>query len=646
MRGFLLLTGAVTAFALACGGTETVVVKETVVVERPVEKVVQQTVVVEKPVEVTKVVEKQVQQTVVVEKMVLVEKKVEVQVTPTPVQTFFGLPLPVPVTVTGTTPAPKTPNTTIVERVGAELRTCGLPGGQSCGRSFGVTEKFWTTNKSGDAVNLLAESWVLASDLKGLKVTVKKGVQFHGGFGELTASDVAWSLNQGNPGFNKESVTDGGSNWVTLIGNNEVTVVDPYTVNIPISNFDVRWQVFHFGQSGLGLAIHTKKAFDQLGRDKLLNQVFGTGPYEVTKFAQDDVLEMKRFGQYHGARAEPELWIQRSVPDDAVAEALLKTGDVDISEIPLRNIPMFQALGFKVVGAGAGSFHSISLSGNYWETTSLKDGAKLERLTYANHQPWIGDPTRATFGNPPAGMDSMERARLVRHALAKAIDRKTIAKVLFADAGWPNHVYGHDINNPNYQAKWNYDYDKKAAGELLDRAGYPLKGSTRFAMPFFIRLGRGDEEIGTAVAGMWREIGIDVQEFRADYTVFRPSLIGRSATQPWIHSAGAESPQAPWDWPVIGASESTLGRPGFNVGIESDFYGKKFQEMSAEPDKNKRITIRNEVAEYTHRWALIIGTVSVPNVALINPKKVASWDMPLNTREACCHHPELLKVTK
>jgi ABC-type transport system substrate-binding protein len=229
-----------------------------------------------------------------------------------------------------------------------------------------------------------------------------------------------------------------------------------------------------------------------------------------------------------------------------------------------------------------------------------------------------------------------------------ALDRKLINDVLFAGSGGPTYIYGHDFRNPNYkQDRWIYPYDPKKAGEMLDAAGYKKNAAgIRFAMPFFIRLGRGDEEIGTAAAGMWREIGIDVQEFRADYTVFRPSLIGRNATSPWIHSAGAEGPHQPWDWPVIGSAESTIGRPGFNIGFESAFYGEKFKEMGAEPDLQKRIALRNEVAEYTWNWAVAIGTVAVPTLALVNPNKIAAWDQPLNVREAAVHHPELIKLKK
>ena len=239
----------------------------------------------------------------------------------------------------------------------------------------------------------------------------------------------------------------------------------------------------------------------------------------------------------------------------------------------------------------------------------------------------------------------MERAQKVRTALSWAIDRELISEVLFANAAWPNYVYGADINNPNWQDKWATPYDVAAAEALLDEAGYPKNDKgVRFEMPFFIRIGRGDEDIGVAVSGMWGELGIDVQYWKAQYQTYRPNLIGRTAIAPWIHSAGAEAPHNPWDWAVMGNSECSRGRGGFNIGIEIYELCKFMDDMNAESDKAARIELRNANVEFLAENMPVIGTVARPNVALSNPNKIASWDMPLAVREAALHHPEFIKL--
>jgi ABC-type transport system substrate-binding protein len=681
--GLLALSVLAAALVAACSSsTETIV--ETVVVEKEVIKEVQVAgevveVVVEKEVlvkgdtKIETVIEKVVEtvkgdkevvlQTVVVEKVV----EVEAEVAPT----FYGLPLPaVPETV-DPAPAPQSPDGTVVVRGGLELRGSGMPGDSSGGMFTGqsVTEKLFLTNAAGDAVNQVVADWTLAEDLSKLTVVLKPDIPFHAGpggedFGVLTAADVAWSINTGNPGYNPVSATDGGANWIAFIGDKEVLAIDTYTVEIPIDNFDIRWPTFILGQSGLALSITSKNAYDTMGdtpeesESWVRDHVIGTGPFKVENYSRDDVLELSRVEDHHRQTPEVETYILRAIPDDDTAKAALQTGAVDISDVALDEMTSLQKAGFEVLSAGAGSFHSISFSGNYWERThycaagkSVAEGGDCDpydlgdNFTVKHHMPWVGDPERDDFGSPPAGMTNMERAQKVRTALSWAIDRELISEVLFANAAWPNYVYGADINNPNWQPQWATPYDVAAAEALLDEAGYEKDDDgIRFEMPFFIRIGRGDEDIGVAVSGMWGEIGIDVQYWKAQYQTYRPNLIGRTAIAPWIHSAGAEAPHNPWDWAVMGSSECSRGRGGFNIGIEILELCKFMDDMNAESDKAARIELRNANVEFLAENMPVIGTVARPNVALANPNKIASWDMPLAVREAALHHPEFIKL--
>ena len=678
------ISAAIAAMALfACAG-ETVIQTVEVPVERQVEVRVVETVVVEKEVvvegervvetvvverEVVREVEKEVPVEVVKEVVREVEKEVAVEVevekviiaTPTPgPETFYGLPIPVAAPTISEPPAPQTGADTVVIRTGLELRGSGIPGDPTGGMFTGssVTEKFFLTDEGGNAVNQVITGWELVDDAdalggQALIFNIKPNVPFHGGFGNLSADDVVWAYNKGNPGYNPESATDGGSNWVALIGNQPLTKIDDMTVRVPLNEFDVRWDTFMFGQSGLGLSITSKRAFDEMGEDWVRENVIGTGPYMVEEYAYDATLQLKAVQNHHRKTPDVENIIYEPIVEDAVAEAALRTGSVDVAAVDLRNYPTLTQEGFEIIGAGAGSFHSISFSGNYWQDTIYTSDPDDEEVpielhaTVRHHIPWIGDPRRDNFGNPPEGFTSMTRAAHVRQALSFAIDRALIAEVLFSNAAWVNYVYGHDINNPNWQDKWNVEYNPELAGQMLDEAGYPKNDNgIRFEMPFFIRIGRGDEEIGTAVVGMWRELGIDMQDWKAQYQTYRPSLIGRTATAPWIHSAGAESPQAPWDWPVVSNAECSGGRPGFNIGIEIQELCEWGTAMNQAQDKAERIEIRNLMADFLHKNNPAIGTVARPNTALVNPKKIASWDMPLSVREAALHHPEFIVTVK
>ena len=424
--GLLALSVLAAAIVAACSSsTETIV--ETVVVEKEVIKEVQVAgevveVVVEKEVlvkgdtKIETVVEKVVETVKgdkeVVLQTVVVEKIVEVEAEEAP--TFYGLPLPVVPDAVDPAPAPQSADGTVVVRGGLELRGSGMPGDSSGGMFTGqsVTEKLFLTDAAGEAVNQVVSDWTLADDLSKLTITLKPDIPFHSGpdgddFGVLTAADVAWAINTGNPGYNPESATDGGANWIGFIGDNEVLAVDTYTVEIPIDNFDIRWPTFILGQSGLGLSITSKNAFDTKGESWVRDNVIGTGPFEVKNYSRDDVLELTAVEGHHRITPEVKTYILRAIPDDDTAKAALQTGTVDVSDVALDEMTSLQKAGFEVLSAGAGSFHSISFSGNYWERTkycapgtAVADGGDCEaedlgtNYTVRHHMPWVGDPER------------------------------------------------------------------------------------------------------------------------------------------------------------------------------------------------------------------------------------------------------------
>jgi hypothetical protein len=94
----------------------------------------------------------------------------------------------------------------------------------------------------------------------------------------------------------------------------------------------------------------------------------------------------------------------------------------------------------------------------------------------------------------------------------------------------------------------------------------------------------------------------------------------------------------------MGNSECSRGRGGFNIAIEIRELCQFYDDMSQEGDVTVRNELRNEVVDYLAHWMPVIGTVAAPQVALVNPNKIASWDMPLSVREAALHHPEFITL--
>ena len=60
-----------------------------------------------------------------------------------------------------------------------------------------ISEGLVTININKEVEGWLAESWSISDDFKTWTFNLKKGVQFHKGYGEMTAEDVIWSYKDG-----------------------------------------------------------------------------------------------------------------------------------------------------------------------------------------------------------------------------------------------------------------------------------------------------------------------------------------------------------------------------------------------------------------------------------------------------------------
>jgi ABC-type transport system substrate-binding protein len=90
------------------------------------------------------------------------------------------------------------------------------PDCSSCSQLVGASshEGLFTSVRTPDGALALepwlVESWETASDLSFSDFNMREGVQFHHGWGEMTAEDVAWYFNLLNTVTNPESKHDTG----------------------------------------------------------------------------------------------------------------------------------------------------------------------------------------------------------------------------------------------------------------------------------------------------------------------------------------------------------------------------------------------------------------------------------------------------
>ena len=167
----------------------------------------------------------------------------------------------------------------------------------------------------------LAESWTLSPDGTVWTFKLKKGVQFHKGFGELTAEDVKFSFER------QISRAPGTRFGVNLEVIKSIEVVDPYTVQIALKAFDPIFLLRMVGyQQGY---ILSKKAVEKLGDQFKWNPV-GTGPFYFERHSPREKIVLKAFDKYYGGRPQIDEVQWFDVPEDATKLIGLEKGTFDL----------------------------------------------------------------------------------------------------------------------------------------------------------------------------------------------------------------------------------------------------------------------------------------------------------------------------
>lgn len=119
----------------------------------------------------------------------------------------------------------------------ASKQTGGAP--EQLSKALGITERLAERQHDLSFKPMLAESYALSDDLKTLTVRLRRGVQFHGGYGEMTAEDVKWSY--GEAGVENPESIHGSVGYLRNYFD-PLRVVDNYTVELPIKQFTIGWE--------------------------------------------------------------------------------------------------------------------------------------------------------------------------------------------------------------------------------------------------------------------------------------------------------------------------------------------------------------------------------------------------------------------
>ncbi len=518
---------------------------------------------------------------------------------------------------------------------------------------WGVGEVTMKFVDPGVVTPMLAESWELDfnpgdSIPYGATLRIRDDVIFHGqglgdrsnngaSWGPMTAHDIAFTINDGNGAVNRASIHWQAGDFATMFGNNPAVAIDDRTLKLTFATdhegetiYDPRWSASLMNDAGQGFSVQSLNRYETVGETEMRDSAFiGTGPLHIVSWIQHDVgiLEPVPYDHWN-ANAKVDRIVFSEVPEQDTQIAMMETGEVDAATILTKNLPRMLEGGFKTADNGLAGHASVVFSGNLWETEHALSGTHLNTLAvYMRDLPWIGNPNPYDGGACPSGCSDFEEGVLVRNALARAINRERINHDLLYGLGYPVHLNQFSPTNPNWQSKWEYPYDPDEAGRLLDEAGYPLEeDDKRFDIPLYAPNPGGYQELADEIAGYWQEIGVNTSVQKFAYSVYRPGIVARATTMPWVTQCNDGKSAWPWNWPKS-ADHTSLTRGGFGCGLEIKKAADTWIAVAAEPDPAKQIEMNNELAQYLFDHAVSFGVVSTPAPITYNPIKIAEWPM-------------------
>lgn len=322
---------------------------------------------------------------------------------------------------------------------------------------------------SADLEPDLAERWETSEDGLTFTFHLRQGVQFHHGYGEVTAADVEFVYRQ------LQDPAIGGTHAVRAQEIREIEVVDDYTIRFHMHAVQPDFIAAVVAYPGF---IYSQAAFEELGVDGMLERPVGTGAYTLESWRRGEEIVLVAHDEYFRGRPAIDRVVISIIPDETVTVLSMLRGDIDYAI--LRQPDAIEL-----------AMNSPSLQ---VEATPI----------LGNRSMWLN-----------MALEPFDDVR-VRQALAYAVDRETLTSSILrgqatTEGMWspiPPGIFGHD---PNVR---EYHYDPERARALLAEAGHA--GGLSFDIQYRVT----DRAVVEALQAMFAEVGVTARLDEIDAAQF------------------------------------------------------------------------------------------------------------------------------
>ncbi|MGH7389369.1 MAG: ABC transporter substrate-binding protein [Candidatus Rokuibacteriota bacterium] len=446
--------------------------------------------------------------------------------------------------------------------------------------------------KTAEYTPRLAEKWSASPDYKEWTFTLRKGVQFHYGFGQFTARDVVHSHSLM---MRPETTATLAPFWRTV---EEVKVVNDHQVVFRMKrpSTTMPYAVSRAGD----LRIVSKTQWDKEGLEGFDKRPAGTGSYRYVGRQPGLSVTYERVDN-HWAGEKPafkELHF-RLAREESTRLALLLSGEAHIADLP-REL----------------------------QKDALKKGLKIYKSSFPVD--WITAYLGGQYympGDKAFKADVPWTKKKVRQALNVAVNRKELLGTVFAGKGTMTYVTGWSEKSEGYNPEWQsrfdkmYGFDPAKAKALLKEAGYG-PGQVKVKILAFTEPGESEgPQVAEALGIYYKDVGVEAEIEVLDWAKVRemfrkkaihcciwPNIISWRPSEEWIRTSYYSKANA--------------------HNYENEFIDKNYQALTQTVKPEERERLARAIGDHLFEEFADIPLFWFANEVVANPKVVGDWVYP------------------
>ncbi len=292
---------------------------------------------------------------------------------------------------------------------------------------------------------------------------LRKDLKFADGT-PCTAKDLKWSIE-------RVARIQGDPSWFVLDFMEDVKVLDTYTLEIDLK------KPVSFYPAVLAVPTYAPIPSSKYPPDKISsdNTAGGVGPYKIVKFVRDQELILETNPYYYGASPKTKTVVIKFYKDATALRLALQSGEIDVA----------------------------------WRTLNPSDIISLKKNS--NYKVWEGAGSYIRYIVFNTKMPPLDN-RLVRQALAAALDRQSIVQKVFLGTVEPLYSLvpkGMWSHKDSFKDKYGASPDLELAKKLLKKAGYSENHKLRITLWYTpSHYGSTEADVASLIKEAWEKTGL------------------------------------------------------------------------------------------------------------------------------------------